>query len=170
MNWEAIGAVGEVIGGIAVIATLVYLAMQIREYRLGMSSATFHSTMQGFNHLNAMIGAEPSLAEVLERGARDPGSLDAREQLQFVWLQRSYINIFENLYQQFLRGACPESYWLKYAREVKQVLDTPGGRLFREGNTTYSDLYTYLDAMPDGEHPAFSWELTVSEREEHRSQ
>jgi hypothetical protein len=157
------GAIGELIGGIAVIVTLVYLAIQIREYRLGMSSATFHSTMQGFNQLNAMLGANPDLAEVLERGGRDPGSLDSREQFQFVWLQRSYVNIYENLYQQFLRGACPESYWMRYARELKQTLETPGGRLFRELNSTYDDLYTYLDDMPDNGAPAYAWTITTSE-------
>ena len=30
MNWDAIGAVGEVVGAIAVIASIVYLATQIR--------------------------------------------------------------------------------------------------------------------------------------------
>jgi flagellar biogenesis protein FliO len=31
MNWEAIGAVGKIFGAIAVIATLIYLAKQIRQ-------------------------------------------------------------------------------------------------------------------------------------------
>lgn len=31
MNWDAIGAVGEVVGAIAVVATLFYLALQIRQ-------------------------------------------------------------------------------------------------------------------------------------------
>jgi hypothetical protein len=31
MNWEAIGAIGEVGGAIAVVATLLYLAAQIRQ-------------------------------------------------------------------------------------------------------------------------------------------
>ena len=31
MNWEAIGAIGEVIGAAAVVITLVYLAIQIRQ-------------------------------------------------------------------------------------------------------------------------------------------
>lgn len=30
MNWEAIGAIGELVGGIAVIATLIYLAIQVK--------------------------------------------------------------------------------------------------------------------------------------------
>lgn len=163
MTLQDWGAIGELIGGVAVIVTLVYLSVQIREYRIGMSSATFHSTMQGFNQLNAMLGSDPDLAEVLERGARDPDSLDTQEQYQFVWLQRSYVNIYENLYQQFLRGACPESYWVRYARELQQTLDTPGGRIFRARNATYQELYAYLDTMPKNEVPAYSWAMTPSE-------
>ena len=30
MNWEAIGAVGEIVGAITVFATLIYLAIQIK--------------------------------------------------------------------------------------------------------------------------------------------
>jgi len=30
MNWEAVGAIGEIFGAVAVLATLVYLAKQIR--------------------------------------------------------------------------------------------------------------------------------------------
>ena len=30
MNWEAIGAIGEVVGALAVIATILYLAIQLR--------------------------------------------------------------------------------------------------------------------------------------------
>lgn len=40
MNWDAIGAVGEVLGAVAVIATLAYLAVQVRHLKseLHMSS------------------------------------------------------------------------------------------------------------------------------------
>ena len=31
MNWEAIGAVGDLVGGVAVIATLIYLAVQVKQ-------------------------------------------------------------------------------------------------------------------------------------------
>jgi hypothetical protein len=30
MNWEAIGAIGEVVGAAGVVATLLYLAVQVR--------------------------------------------------------------------------------------------------------------------------------------------
>lgn len=31
MNWDAIGALGNVVGGVGVIATLIYLSLQIRQ-------------------------------------------------------------------------------------------------------------------------------------------
>ncbi len=34
MNWDAIGAIAEIVGATAVVVTLYYLAMQVRESRL----------------------------------------------------------------------------------------------------------------------------------------
>jgi hypothetical protein len=33
MNWEAIGAIGEIVGALAVVTTLLYLSVQVREYQ-----------------------------------------------------------------------------------------------------------------------------------------
>jgi len=40
MNWDAIGAIAELLGAIGVIASLVYLATQIRHGREQMSQNT----------------------------------------------------------------------------------------------------------------------------------
>jgi hypothetical protein len=40
MNWDAIGAIAELLGAIGVIASLVYLATQIRQSRLLPRSST----------------------------------------------------------------------------------------------------------------------------------
>ena len=40
MNWDAIGAVGEIIGALAVVLTLGYLAIQTRHSAAATQSAT----------------------------------------------------------------------------------------------------------------------------------
>ncbi len=40
MNWDAIGAVGEVVGAVGVILTLGYLAVQIRQNTAMMTAQT----------------------------------------------------------------------------------------------------------------------------------
>ena len=47
MNWEAVGAIGEIVGAIAVIATLAYLATQIRYARLAASDSSRQHRAQG---------------------------------------------------------------------------------------------------------------------------
>jgi len=47
MNWEAVGAIGEVIGAIAVLVTLMYLASQVRSAR----KAAVASIIQGRGEL-----------------------------------------------------------------------------------------------------------------------
>jgi len=33
VNWDAIGAIGEIVGAVAVLITLLYLAIQVRHFR-----------------------------------------------------------------------------------------------------------------------------------------
>jgi hypothetical protein len=47
MNWDAIGAIAELLGAIGVIASLVYLATQIRQSREQMSQNTRHAGNPG---------------------------------------------------------------------------------------------------------------------------
>ena len=53
MNWEAIGAVGEVVGAIAVVSTLIYLAVQIRHNNRSLAEATSASISQSFASINS---------------------------------------------------------------------------------------------------------------------
>ena len=52
MNWEAIGAVGEILGAIGVIVTLGYLAVQIRQNTASNRQAAARSTVDAINRLN----------------------------------------------------------------------------------------------------------------------
>ena len=150
MNWDAIGAIGEIVGAIAVVATLIYFAIQMRQYTTGLRSATFNATMQEFNQIN-VAQLDPALADLLDRGMEDLDSLSPTEKYQFGWIVRTYINIWENMYQQYLEGACSESYWLPYARQAKVVLATPGGSIYRKNNSLNQSLFTYLDSLPGSE-------------------
>ncbi len=46
MNWEAIGAVGEIIGAIAVVVSLIYLSIQIRAGTKATKAAAFQAAVQ----------------------------------------------------------------------------------------------------------------------------
>jgi len=55
MNWEAIGAIGEIVGALAVVASLAYLVIQIRQNTAAVATATYESMMTGFNDINVIF-------------------------------------------------------------------------------------------------------------------
>jgi hypothetical protein len=71
MNWDGIGAVGEVIGALAVLITLIYLATQIRQSnRIGVtaSEAQFRMMAQTVNRSIIEIPeGDPFLDELLKK-------------------------------------------------------------------------------------------------------
>jgi len=145
VNWEAIAAVGEMLGASAVFVTLVYLALQIRQNTAAVATATYESTMTGFNDINVVVASEPALASLLDRGCQDPDSLKAVEVVQFNFLLRCYANQWWKLYKLHARGSLPAGEWAIFAREAAQFLDQPGCRPFRAQNALFADLYSELD-------------------------
>ena len=78
MNWEAIGAVGEVGGAIAVVATLVYLAAQIRHSAESNLASTQFGIQSEFNRFHEMVISDPELLVTLERAATGGSQAPAR--------------------------------------------------------------------------------------------
>ncbi len=46
MNWEAVGAIGEVLGAVGVIATLAYLSVQVRQNTRAIRGSTLNAVTQ----------------------------------------------------------------------------------------------------------------------------
>ena len=55
MNWDAIGAIAEVLGAVAVLATIIYLAIQVR----GAREELRHSIEQNTESTNLTLTLEP---------------------------------------------------------------------------------------------------------------
>lgn len=92
MNWEAIAAVAELLGVLAVFVTLIYLAVQIRQNTAAVATATYESTMSGFNDINVVVASNPALAALLDLGCQNLDSLNVEETVQFNFLLRCYAN------------------------------------------------------------------------------
>ena len=106
MNWEMIGAIGEIVGAAAVVASLVYLARQVAlSNRLAQAEA-WRTPISDLNSLNASFGMDPQFREafyaVLE-GA-EPRDLSADgAQLMDVYLI-SVCNMYEQLFREVSDG------------------------------------------------------------------
>ena len=62
MNWEAIGAVGEVAGAIGVIVTLAFLATQIRQNTTVAKATTRRTLADGMQRLGSYADENDEIA------------------------------------------------------------------------------------------------------------
>ena len=66
-DWDAIGAVGEILGAIAVLVTLVYLANQIRQANDVARFSATKDIMNTYSELNKLLVTDPALRKALEK-------------------------------------------------------------------------------------------------------
>jgi len=97
MSWEALGAIGEIVGAAGVILTLAYLAVQVRqnsrllERSTEATRVTADAAMVGnFNEWRETVIANPEVGDLFVRGMEDPAGLTPAERLRFNYLLATY--------------------------------------------------------------------------------
>ena len=124
MNWEAIGAVGELIGGLAVIATLIYLAVQIRQNTAMITAQTVQASVDATQR-TLLFRAEHGALRAILRKARDDEEL-TRDEFEMLasYLQAAFMN-FQARLQHNARGLFDESVNESYENILEDYLETP---------------------------------------------
>jgi len=132
MNWEAIGAVGEVLGALAVFLTLFYLARQVRESNKLAKSSAATEIMNSFGQVNALL-VTPSVAEVMAKAKVIPSDFTPAEEVQIRQLCHRVMNVYMQGEASFKNGHLDEDSFIVLKRDIHPLLETyPGTAPFFE--------------------------------------
>jgi hypothetical protein len=108
---EALGSLGDFIGGIGVIVTLVYLAMQIRQNTRSVRAASAQQVLSGAAEFLEHVSADPILADLFTRGGAHPDSLSPAERARQGLLLMALYRRYESVYRQHERGTVASEDW-----------------------------------------------------------
>ena len=142
MNWGALSAVAELIGGVGVVITLLYLSKQVRENTSSIRRATTHDALESIAHFNEFVASDPALVDIFWRGTGSPDSLTEDEWQRFVSLASTLIRRFELLYLDHRSGALPDEVWSAQADNIRTWMARPGAQ-------------RWFDSFGDHVHPGF---------------
>ena len=104
MNWEAISAIGQLVGAIAVVISLIYLASAVRSNTRATREASMRWVSDNYNRWIQQISGHPELSELYYRGIHDFESLEGPELVRFSALMVEAFRRSEEMYYLKLEG------------------------------------------------------------------
>ncbi len=129
MNWEAIGALAEFLGAVAVVTSLVYLGRQIHQANAQSRADARYSFLDAYGQISLAIGGNKDLASVFRRGMQGL-ELDEDEAIQFFVCCGQYLNMWSVLFDLHVERQLPDTQWTVIRKDIITLLSTPGCRAF----------------------------------------
>ncbi len=142
MNWEAVGAIAEATGVIAIFVSLIYVAVQIRQSTAQFARAAAANELAAFernidagNHIRELLLLHPDLAALMLKAFKSYEDLDKTEKFRFGLLLR---NILSGMQGAFIRQMSvehdPEGF-AGSARVLDEILANRGVREWLSTNS-----------------------------------
>lgn len=149
VDWSAIGAMGEIIGALAVVVSLIYLGRQVREGARATRAETELEAARMWSEFHARVAHSADMATIWDRGHRDPTSLSEHEQQRFVWLVAEYFFLVEGLFKQRQLGFLSDDSWEQHERTLAGLLENQVVKEWWEsGVSPYSrEFIVHLDSV-----------------------
>ena len=130
MTLDILGNLGEFVGAIGVVLSLLLVARQMkrgveqtRRHTRSVRAAAFNSMVENSIRLLEHTFRDSELADFLARAARDPDGLTPGQRLRWDAYMTAIFRHFGNLMYQWETGAMEEKMWQSYRRSFKDHLE-----------------------------------------------
>jgi hypothetical protein len=149
MTLSELADVGELVGGLAVVASLVYLAVQIRQNTRTVRSSTLHENTDLWTSLFLRL-AEPDTAQAYVAGMAGNPEIRPLHYTQFFFICRAMFIGYENQFLQMRNGVLDPETYAAYERSIStQFLAFRGFRVWwQQSRSVFTpDFVAHVDAM-----------------------
>ena len=133
MTLDDLGNLGEVIGGAAVVVSLVYVALQVRQNTKQIHQsiaaskvASYQSCVTAMTGFAASITHELGVSRIYRRGLLDYESLGGDERQQFSMQLVILLYHYQSFYYQHRSGFVDSDLWEGHFRELVRLFGLPG--------------------------------------------
>ena len=125
-NLESLANLGEIISAIAVVVSLVYLAVQVRQNTRAQQTENFSRALDRIAAMQATLSQDPAMSVIFSKGVADPSELTPKERMQFTWAMYELFGAFEFMFLASKDNSIPEEVWRRWSSAVAWWLSFPG--------------------------------------------
>lgn len=148
MNIQDLGAIGEIVGGVAVIATLVYLSVQMRQANIATHRSMYAQAATSISDFWLSLARDYPLYEAFAAMLRDAEGLTRQEIHQGYLVMDAYLSLLESYFlhnSQYGETLSQE----RWERLLRRMFQTAGGRKYWEARreSFHRDFSKYVDGI-----------------------
>ena len=142
MSWNAVGAIGEIIGALAVFLTLIYLALQIRQNTKAVQASAVDASISKVTSVRQSMYENGEIARIYMKGLAYPDDLDEESRTRFRLLMHNILLAISNIYSQTSFAGLSMSTWESQLVLLTRVVTSPGGRWFwKEYRLEFEEIF-----------------------------
>ena len=147
MNWDALGAIAELIGGVAVLATLIYLSVQVRQSNRQEAAQSVQIAFETFMGGYAALTEDEAKARTYIAGVNNYDGLEPVQQAMFHSQMQNLANGYYTVWTLHENGMLSDTELYTRTRDTfLTILRTPGGRQWWS-KWKHLPPQTYIEAL-----------------------
>jgi hypothetical protein len=128
---EALGNLGDLLGGIGVVITLAYLAVQVRQNTRALRTTSRQHVVDSYRTINRLL-LDPSMARTFSMGLASFPNLSFDERSRFAALMNEHALFFQAACALHESGQLDDETYNAYRDWIATVMAAPGGTAWWE--------------------------------------
>ncbi len=143
MNWDAVGAIGEIIGALAVVASLVYLAVQIRAQVREVRLTATRELARDYRSLLEEISRDDAMYSLYRKAIENYDDMPDEERIKIhIYFFTRLFGIHEQFYLHRTEGDIDPVFMESIERRFSEIAKLPGvGMWWQRNREIYSDAF-----------------------------
>jgi hypothetical protein len=126
MNWEAISAVSQLIGSIAVVLSVLYLGVQVRRSTRVAKVAAQDAAAAAVRDVTKLFMENEELGRVWRKGLEDIDGLSPDDQARFFHATHQFLKALETIHFHYVYGLMDHQLWEGWRELLRHYVATPG--------------------------------------------
>jgi len=126
MTLAEISQISQTLGSAAVVASLVFVGVQIRQNTKATRAASHHAVSEALNQVNLLWARNSEVSRIWLSGLHDRSALTPEERWRFDSTVRAYLHVCETMYTQADLGAGDFGIVMAEENGIKAVFSSAG--------------------------------------------
>jgi hypothetical protein len=130
MNWDAISAVSQLVGSIAVVISVLYLAVQLRSSTRVARVAAMDAAAAALRDVTKPFMENAELARIWRTGLENLETLSPDEQARFFHAAHQFLKALETIHYHYVYGLLDPQLWAGWRDLLHHYIACPGIRFY----------------------------------------